>query len=342
MLSPKKDQASKALPKLDFNVTNECNFRCIHCCFQSGRAKLGQFSCAKIKKVLQLFKKLGGWRIDITGGEPETRPDLIKIISIAKELNLKTELVTNGSLLNQEKLRRYKDLGLEGIAISLDGSTPEKYQRIRQTPRETFCRVLHSIKESADSGFYTKVNTVVFANNIFDLTNISQLAVSLGAKEHGFYYFSPIGSGQTHAEETADPLAWLKVVREELPAFKNQIKISLETPIIEESKARESKLDASCFLDSPWHLQILPDGFVYPCAIMAAYQRPLANLYHSSLRQIWESKKLWNKNFYAKNARPLFKRFSSCVDYPAVHQLVKTGEYRFVCLCRKFSLEELQ
>lgn len=50
----------KPLPKLDFNVTNRCNFRCIHCCFNSGETLLDEFSIKKIKEVLRDFRELGG------------------------------------------------------------------------------------------------------------------------------------------------------------------------------------------------------------------------------------------------------------------------------------------
>lgn len=96
---------SKPLPKLDLNITNRCNFRCIHCCFNSGETTLPEFSFEKIKEILKEFKTLGGERIDITGGEPLLRSDLPEIIKLGKDLNLKIELVTNGSLLTDEKLK---------------------------------------------------------------------------------------------------------------------------------------------------------------------------------------------------------------------------------------------
>ena len=41
----------KPLPKLDLNITNRCNFRCIHCCFNSGETTLPEFSLNKIKEI---------------------------------------------------------------------------------------------------------------------------------------------------------------------------------------------------------------------------------------------------------------------------------------------------
>lgn len=61
------------LPKLDLNITNRCNFRCIHCAFDSGKKQIKEFSTQKIKQILKDTKKLGGKKIDITGGGSNTK-----------------------------------------------------------------------------------------------------------------------------------------------------------------------------------------------------------------------------------------------------------------------------
>lgn len=106
-------------------------------------------------------------------------------------------------------------------------------------------------------------------------------------------------------------------------------------------KQSRRKLETRCYLENPWHLQILPDGNVYPCAIMAAYNKPLGHLGALGLRRIWESEALWSGEYYSRNVAPLIKSFAGCVEYPAFSHLVRSGEYKFVCLCRKFSPREV-
>jgi MoaA/NifB/PqqE/SkfB family radical SAM enzyme len=336
--------------KLDLNVTNRCNFRCKHCCFTSGTKRrgekdcfvreMGEFSFQKIRDLLIEFKSLGGRRIDITGGEPMMRKDIDQIIDLAvNELDIKTEFVTNASLLTPKRLEKFRMLGLANIAISLDGSNYETYSFIRGVDQRTYNKVINNIKASIGLGFYTKINTVVFDSNLNDLVRICKQAVGLGAKEHGFYYFSPIGRGLSSRELVADPLQWLKVIRTELVNFKDQIELSLEVPMIE--KALAKKLGVKCYLQDPWHLQILPDGNVYPCAIMAAYQKPLDNLHTGSLAKVWTNPNLWNGKYYQENVEPLIEKFAGCVFYPYYNHLIRSGEYSFVCLCTKYSIEEL-
>lgn len=329
-----------ALPKLDFNITNKCNLRCIHCCFKSGERQMEEFDIGKIRTTLDEFVRLGGWRIDITGGEPLMRPDAGKILAMAvKDFCLKTELVTNSILMDSKKINECRQLGLKEVAISLDGSTWKKHARIRGVDEKIFNAVLNNIKTLADAGVYTKVNTVVFASNIHDLKNISDLAVKLGASEHGFYFFSPIGRGETRAGEVADPVEWLAIIRNELAKNKNRIKLSLEVPLIETELIKG--LDAKCFLQNPWHLQILPNGNIYPCAIMAAYDKPLGNLYETSLKKIWENEELWNEGYYRKNVKPYMDIYASCVNHSGFSELVKSGKYKFICLCKKLKIDEV-
>lgn len=324
--------------KLDFNVTNRCNFRCRHCCFRSGQVNLAELSFAMIHSILTEFKELGGRRIDITGGEATMRKDCFQIVALCKELGFKTELVTNGSLLNEETLKRYQDICLDGIAISLDGSKYKFYSEIRPVAEKTYKKILKNIELAAKYGFYTKVNTVVFDSNLHDLTAITRLAVALGAREQGFYYFSPIGRGDCFTANIADPLKWIQVIRQLLIEFYNKIEISMETPIIESEFTR--RIDTHCYMERPWHLQILPDGNVFPCAIMCAHQKPLANLHEQSLRQIWENEAQLQK-YFEQQTQPLFKDWGGCVNYPQLRGQITSGKYSFVCLCKKFSLKEL-
>ncbi|MBM3233702.1 radical SAM protein [Candidatus Pacearchaeota archaeon] len=328
------------LPKLDLNVTNRCNFRCVHCAFDSGIVSMGELTLGELEKILSDTRKLGGRRIDITGGEPLLRGDVEDIISIAKKLGYKVELVTNASLLTEEKLSKFRGLGLDGIAISLDGASAETYNRIRRRDKKTFAKVLENIQKSVELGFYTKVNTVIFDFNLEEIPKIVELCLKLGVQENGIYYFTPIGRGNRSTELAIEPLKWLKFIRERLMKYTNSgMKISLEVPLIERKYWNRG---LGCIANTEKnHLQILPDGNVYPCAILASYNKPVANLKQCSVKNIWNNKKLWRD--YWKDISRVFP-CKSCVDFKSAFSMKNYDfrKYRFVCPLRKFKLEELE
>lgn len=333
---------NRKLPKLDLNITNRCNFRCTHCAFDSGTIEMPELTLSELEKILRETKEIGGRRFDITGGEPLLREDVEEIISIGKALDYKIELITNGSLLTEEKLRKFKQLGLDGIAISLDGSTPEIYNRIRRQDEKIFYKAVENIRASKKHGFYTKINTTVFSCNLEDIPNIAELALSLGVNELGLYYFTPIGRGNRSAELAVEPLKWLDFIRNKLKKYQNRgLRISLESPL---SEKENWSSNLGCIVDKEKsHLQILPDGNVYPCAILASYNKPVGNLKKTSIKDIWNNEELW-KNYWA-SLGDLFERCrGSCVDFKQAFSMGEydSEKYCFVCPLRKFELEEIK
>jgi len=334
----------KNLPKLDLNITNRCNYRCVHCAFDSGKKRTRELSLEQIARVLRETKELGGERIDITGGEPLVRKDVDEIIRIGKDTGYRVELVTNGSLLTKNKLANFQRLDLDSIAISLDGSNYETYSRIRRTDRKTYEKVLQSIDQALSFGFIVKINTVAFQSNLQDLSNITKFCIDKGVKEHGIYYFTPIGRGVCGSEKAVEPLIWLDFVRNNLEQFKDKIKLSIEIPLIEKGKlGNKAGKEIRCIANAEkYHLQILPDGNTYPCAILASYNKPVANLAKSSVKDVWQSEALW-KNYW-QDISCLFGSMSNyCVDFRQAFNMKQydLGRYDAVCPLRKFSVEDV-
>lgn len=323
------------LPKLDLNITNRCNFRCTHCAFNSGVKEIDELSLEELEKILRETKELGGQRIDVTGGEPTIRQDYKEIIKTAKKMDYKVELITNASLIDEKSIAELREIGLDQIAVSIDGSDYATHARIRRVDKDTYRKLLEITRNISDSGFYTKVNTVVFSSNMHDMANISNLAEELGAKEHGIYYFTPVGRGESSKELSAEPLSWLNYIRNKLADKK--IKLSVEVPIIEE----DSELQTCCIAESkPYHFQILPDGSTYPCAIMSHYSKEFGNLRTCSIKSLWNNESIW-RSYWKDSMEPLFKKYNSCVDYSASFDINKYKNYRFVCPLRKYSVGEL-
>lgn len=336
----KMQNKQKILPKLDLNVTNRCNFRCKHCAFDSGIIKMPELSLKELEEILRETEQLGGKRVDITGGEPLLRKDIEKIIRLCKKYDYKTELVTNASLLTRKKLKKFKKLKLDAIAISLDGSNARIYNKIRCKDKKTFNKVIKNIKEAKKIGFYTKINTVVFQSNIEDIPKIAKLCTKLKLDELGLYYFTPVGRGSRENQLSVEPIKWLNFIRKKLKPFSKKLKVSLELPLIEK---RYWHKGLGCIVNNEKsHLHILPDGNVYPCAILASYGKAIGNLKKQNIEKIWEDEKLWKE--YWKKVSKLFKNFGcgdSCVNFN-VFNINKYKGYKFVCPLRKFNLKELE
>lgn len=319
------------LEGLDLHVTNRCNMRCIHCCYSSGEKVMDELTLENIKKVMQDVKTLGVQHIDIFGGEPTLRGGIAQIIQFAKSLEIKTELLTNGFVMDERKIDALLDAGLDSIGVSLDGTTKEVYQKIRGV--DCVGRVIGLITKCIKKGVYTKVNTVLFRSNLEDIANIVSLSENLGVNEQRVYYFTPVGRGRQQVSEWVDPLVWLSYVRENLTNRTLKTKLFIETPFIEKEKAKNFSVGCRAMQRSRY-VQVLCNGDVYPCAILASFHKPMGNIRDQSLIDLLTSGSLLKYNL----------RSDACVGYeqlldnPAYTNLVKNRDFVSTCPCMKFPI----
>jgi len=79
-------------------------------------------STAEWTSVFQQSGALGMLHAHFTGGEPLARPDLTELIAAARAAGLYTNLITSGLGLNEVRLRKLVDAGLDHIQISFQDS----------------------------------------------------------------------------------------------------------------------------------------------------------------------------------------------------------------------------
>jgi pyruvate-formate lyase-activating enzyme len=127
------DRVPRAPRTCVWELTRRCNLRCIHCENECGDGSARELSMERIREVARELAALGCHDIDVTGGEPLLHPRWDEICRDLAGLGLRTALITNGTLLDQEHLDRAIDAGVGIVAISLDG-LQATHDGIRQRP----------------------------------------------------------------------------------------------------------------------------------------------------------------------------------------------------------------
>jgi hypothetical protein len=111
-------------------ATNRCNLRCNYCFMNAGAA--GYVYEPTLDQIRDLMKQardekpMGSKAIQITGGEPTVRDDLLDIVQMAKELGFShVQVNTNGLKLAEdpEYCKQLKAAKVNTIYISFDGVT---------------------------------------------------------------------------------------------------------------------------------------------------------------------------------------------------------------------------
>jgi len=113
-------------------ITNRCNLRCSYCFMNAGASgRVYEPSLEKLKELMIMARNerpMGSKAIQITGGEPTIREDLLDIVRAADELGYShIQVNTNGIKLadSAEYCQELKDAHVNTIYMSFDGVTKE-------------------------------------------------------------------------------------------------------------------------------------------------------------------------------------------------------------------------
>ena len=117
---------------ISFEVTASCNAHCLHCDKGGIIKDEKQMSPSEI---LERYRELRPVVVQVSGGEPLLRKDLLEIVRAIKEPNGTPYLilVTNGHRLNKGLYMKLRQAGVDQFSVSLD-FPDERHDRFRSPP----------------------------------------------------------------------------------------------------------------------------------------------------------------------------------------------------------------
>ncbi len=276
----------------------ELTYTCpLHCPFCSNpldfAAQTNELSTADWIRVLREARALGAVQLGLSGGEPLTRKDLEELVAEAHALGYYTNLITSGAGLNEVRIRRLKESGLDHIQLSFQDSTREVNDFLSST--RTFDlkrRVAALIK---DHGFPMVMNCVIHRLNIDHVDRIIDLAVEIGAEYLELANTQYYGWALLNRDHLIPSRAQLEraeaVVAARRADLDNRLRILFVVPDYFEGRPKR------CM--NGWGTTILcvsPDGTALPC--QAARMLPnleFPSVRTSSVRDIWYESRAFNR-----------------------------------------------
>jgi MoaA/NifB/PqqE/SkfB family radical SAM enzyme len=178
------------LTKVYVEPTTCCNLDCRTCIRNVWNAELSLMSEATYARVLDTLQAIEPRPRMFFGGlgEPLLHQHIVDWIAQAKAMGATVELITNGTLLTEEKARALIASGLDNLWISIDGATPESYADVRlgaQLPHviENVKRLRRLRKGGHFATPEIDVAFVAMKRNIHELPAVLKLAHSLGARQ---------------------------------------------------------------------------------------------------------------------------------------------------------------
>ena len=121
-------------PTVRIESTNMCNADCVTCPREEMTRKPGTMEMDLYEKIIRECSRYKIRCLHLHNfGEPLLDKLLSERIRIAKKAGLKrVKIISNGSLLTEEKTRELIESGLDELKISIDGHSPETFEKIRK------------------------------------------------------------------------------------------------------------------------------------------------------------------------------------------------------------------
>ena len=162
-----------------FELTPFCNFKCNMCYVRldsdQALAQGGMLSTEQWIRVADEAKRMGVILLEITGGEPTTRPDFKELYTTLIKMGFVIRLRTNAYLINGDTLELLKKYKPYQISITLYGSSDEIYKRICHV-NNGFSIVSNNILAMQEAGLNIRLTTTMTKDNIDDIKNMKAWA----------------------------------------------------------------------------------------------------------------------------------------------------------------------
>src|SRR5271155_1339620 len=181
-----------------------CNLSCAYCNEYDKISK--PVPLDEMERRIDHLGRLGTSIITISGGEPLTHPELDDVIRRMRKVGAMAGMITNGYLLNVERIERLNRAGLDHMQISIDNINPDD---VSMKSLKVLDKKLEMLAEHAE--FHVNINSVV-GGGIKDPNDA--LVISKRALELGFSNTIGIihdGSGQLKPLGDAERAVWDKV-----------------------------------------------------------------------------------------------------------------------------------
>ena len=263
---------AEQIQKLYIEATSACNLSC-SMCFRHGwiDEKIGTMASDVVDQLLATSQNLPELRqVMFSGmGEPLLHPRVGEMIASFHNRGIRTELLTNGTMLTQGRIQMLMDSGLDMLWVSVDGFDRKSYEKVHIGSRFDLITqnldAFNELRRSCELG----ITFVIMKDNVNEIAHINKFADRYGVDMINLSYAIP---GEPIAKEDVlydGPYAVGKQRRVSFDNFANTPKDYC--PFIEEN---------GCFVK--WN------GDVVPCM----------QLLHSSYTYLYEEKrKVHYKNF---------------------------------------------
>jgi len=268
-------------------ITHRCPLQCPYCSNPLELERAGsELDTATWRRVLDEAAALGVLQMHFTGGEPTARRDLPELVRHASSLQMYTNIITSGVLLDERAIAALVAAGIDHIQLSFQDTEAGNADRIAGL-RGAHAKKLKAARLIKDAGLPLTMNFVVHRQNLENLPAMLALAEDMGASRTEIAHVQYYGWGLRNRDALLPSRAQLEAATVEVEAARERLKGRMVIDyVVPDYYARRPK---ACM--GGWarrFINISPSGKAMPCH--AAETLPgftFPSVRETSLGEIW-------------------------------------------------------
>lgn len=275
-------------------LTHRCPLSCPYCTNPINlEKKSNEIDTNTWKRLITEASNMGVLQIHFSGGEPTVRKDLEELINHANSLDLYTNLITSAVLLNEDRIKKLYDSGLDHVQVSFQDDNSKSGDKIAgykaHEKKIKICKLIRKI------GLPLTINAVMHRQNLHNLENIIKMAVDLDAERIEVAQVQYYGWALKNIEAFLPTRKQLDITTKLVNRYKKKLKgILVFDYVVPDYYAKKPKVCLGGWAKR--FINVTPSGRVLPChAAESIDYLEFDNIKDKSLAWIWENSKSFNE-----------------------------------------------
>ncbi len=280
-------------------LTYQCNLKCVFCyagcgCTANPVKSSLEMTEEEIKGVLwKLYHEAKVPSVSFTGGEPAIVSSLPDLVQYAKELGLRVNLITNGTMINGDLAGVLADSGLDSAQVSIEGITAGTHDTITGV-NGAFKKSVAGVRHLKGAGILTHTNTTITKTNLHECVAFPGFVKEMfNSDRFSMNLVIPTGSGAVNDDIAVAYMEVGEHIKAVITESKKQgVEFMWYSPV------------PMCMFNSILHglgnkgcsacdglISVGPNGDVLPCA---SYDDSVGNLLENDFQSVWQSDRAKN------------------------------------------------
>jgi radical SAM protein with 4Fe4S-binding SPASM domain len=194
-----------------WEITMKCDQPCQHCGSRAGAARPSELSTEESMEVAESLGRLGAREVTLIGGEAYLRPDVFQIIEKLASLGIRVTMQTGGRAFTPDRARAFRDAGLEGLGVSIDG--PARVHDKLRGNLGSYAAAIRALEAAGAVGMQLSANSQINRLNWELLPEVARELRKRNVEAWQVQLTGPMGRAADHPEWILEPYRVVDVIK---------------------------------------------------------------------------------------------------------------------------------